>query len=423
MRVGLNESGSLDVQELIYDFDSRMPMETPFIDRNRYRILQSCTSRSWGGLEMQALIESTELRDRGHDLTLLCSPKSRLEEEAKRVDLRTLPLELGTAAYPLALGNLRRFLIRNEVEVVQAQLSQDLKILVPAATFISNPPAIILTKRVGSFITKKDPFHRWLYRHVSLVIAISEVIRKNVLDTCPIDPERVVKLFDGVDLKRFDRRRIDRMAVRREFGLSDRELVVGLVGRFSPGKGHEEFIQAAKVIHSRFPEIKFLVVGEPSFGEEVFGENIQELAQPLRNKRVMTFTGYRADIPEVMAGLDILAFPSHAEAFGDVLIEAMAMGLPVVSTNCDGVVEIVVNGETGIQVPPKDASALAEALMKLIQDEPLRKLFGHAGRRRAERVFNLEARTDRVEELYADLLGLSSRNETGYSIPQQLETR
>jgi len=83
------------------------------------------------------------------------------------------------------------------------------------------------------------------------------------------------------------------------------------------------------------------VVGEPSYGEEEYGRKILESAKSLVGEGVVTFCGFRTDIPEVMATLDVLAFPSHAEAFGDVLIEAMAMKLPVVSTNCDGVLDIV----------------------------------------------------------------------------------
>jgi glycosyltransferase involved in cell wall biosynthesis len=240
------------------------------------------------------------------------------------------------------------------------------------------------------------------------VIAVSEVIRKNVIDTCPIDADRVVTLFDGVDLDRFDPDRVDRTAFRRELGLREDELVIGIVGRFSPGKGHEEFIDAASMIHTLSPEIKFVVVGEPSRGEDEYGKSIYERGKTLADKGAMIFTGFRADIPEVMAGLDILAFPSHAEAFGDVLIEAMAMKVPIVSTNCDGVIEIVVDEETGIQVPPRDAHALSDALVRLIQDEQLRRSLGEAGRRRVENMFDLRQRTNALEKLYARVLDRTS---------------
>jgi glycosyltransferase involved in cell wall biosynthesis len=369
-----------------------------------YKVLQSCGSRSWGGLEMQALLECEQLRRGGHEVTLLCPPESRLEAEARAAGLETLSLDLRTRSYALAIATLRRFLIRRGIEIVHTQLSQDLPALVPAAVYVSQPPPIILTKRVGSFISKKDPFHRWLYRHVSLIIAISDVIRRNVIATCPVDPDRVLTLFDGVDLERFNPETVDSHAVRRELGIEEDTIVIGVVGRFSPGKGHEEFLQAARVILSQNPRVKFLIVGEPSHGEESYGNEIRRSAAPLMEKGAVIFTGFRRDIPQVMGALDILAFPSYAEAFGDVLIEAMAMKLPVVSTNCDGVLEIVVDGETGIQVPPKDAPALADGLLTLIRDPVLRKKLGEAGRLRVEKLFDLKKRTARMDELYAQIL-------------------
>lgn len=381
-------------------------------ETSKYKILQSCSSRSWGGLEMQALLECTQLKARGHDIILLCTPKSRLEGEATRAGIETLPLELRYSNYPMVLGALRKFLTSRGTDIVHAQISQDLSVLVATAVFVPTSPPIVLTKRVGSFISKKDPFHRWLYRHVSLVVAISEVIRKNVLDTCPVDVSRVVTLFDGVDLDRFDPSRVDPKAARRELGIGERDFVIGMVGRISPGKGHEEFLEAASIIHSSLPEIKFLVVGEPSYGEEDYGKRILENAKPLASQGVVTFRGFRADIPNVMAALDVLAFPSHAEAFGDVLIEAMAMRLPVVSTNCDGVLDIVIDGETGIQVPPRGARALANALMLLIQDNERRRLFGEAGRQRVEKLFDLRLRTEKMEGLYARVLNPTASSAT-----------
>lgn len=102
--------------------------------------------------------------------------------------------------------------------------------------------------------------------------------------------------------------------------------------------------------------------------------------------------------------MDMLAFPSHAEAFGNVAIEAMAMAKPVVSTNCDGVVDIVIDGTTGIQVPPKNSQALAEGLFKLIRDPTLCRKFGVAGRWRVEEMFDEEKQTAKLIEHYEKLI-------------------
>jgi glycosyltransferase involved in cell wall biosynthesis len=118
----------------------------------------------------------------------------------------------------------------------------------------------------------------------------------------------------------------------------------------------------------------------------------------------LTFAGYRSDIPQVMASFDILAFPSHAESFGVVLIEAMAMGKAVVSTDCDGVLDIVVDGETGIMVPARDGPALARGLERLLRDRTLRVRMGVAGRKRVELLFDQEVQITRLEDVYTALL-------------------
>jgi glycosyltransferase involved in cell wall biosynthesis len=105
-----------------------------------------------------------------------------------------------------------------------------------------------------------------------------------------------------------------------------------------------------------------------------------------------------------MASFDILAFPSHAESFGVVLIEAMAMGKPVVSTNCDGVLDIVLDGTTGITVPPKDPPALAHGLEQLIAHADLRRRMGAAGRVRVLEHFDRNVQLSKLEKIYYSLL-------------------
>jgi glycosyltransferase involved in cell wall biosynthesis len=268
---------------------------------------------------------------------------------------------------------------------------------------------IVLTKHVGSYIKKKDALHRYLYSRVDVVTSISEVIRRNVIDTCPIDPAKVEIIYNGVNLERFAPTEENRRKIRSEFSFKETDVVIGMVGRMSPGKGHEEFLHAAKEILQKTADVKFLIVGGASFGEESYATKIQELCRSLRLEENVIFTGFRRDVPELMSAMDILAFPSHAEAFGNVAIEAMAMSLPVVSTNCDGIVDVVVDGVTGIHVPPKNSGALAEGLMRLIREPERRRRFGEAGRRRVEEMFDEKKQTEMLIARYMKLIDNSLR--------------
>jgi glycosyltransferase involved in cell wall biosynthesis len=355
-------------------------------------------------LEIQALEVTRKLQERNHRVWLACNRGSRLAQEAQLHDINTVSLDVSGYFHPRIIWQLSRFVKRHGINIIHCQLSKDIATIVPAVKLSGQRVPIILSKRVGSYVSKKDVFHRFTYAHVSKVMAISKVIHKNVLDTTPVTPDRVMTLHDAIDTGLFSLRQVDRNRARREFGFTDDLIVIGLVGRFSPGKGHEELLGAASLLSSKHSNIHFLVVGEASHGEERYAQMIRTLSLSLGLQKVMTFSGYRKDIPEVMSALDIFAFPSHAESFGVVLIEAMAMERPVVSTNCDGVLDIVVDGQTGIYVHPRNAAELATALSRLIDDAALREKMGKAGRRRVEELFDQRKQMNTIEEVYYELL-------------------
>lgn len=350
---------------------------------------------------MQALEMSRDLARRGHMVRLACLEGSRLEEEAEGLPVSAF--RLTGPIHPLAVGRLAGIL-RTGVDILHSQHSRDLHLAVPALHIARSGIPLLLSKRVGSYVPKRDLFHRYLYRRVQRVLAVSEVIRTNVLATTPLTPDRVLTLHDAVDTARFHPSRGDRSRIRTEFGIAPGTVCIGCVGRFSPGKGHEDLLHAAAMLRSRGTAFSMLIAGEASRGEEAYERSVRSLCAALGLEKVVVFAGFRRDVPDLMAAFDIFAFPSHAEAFGVGLIEAMALERPVVSTDCDGVLDIVQEGETGLRVSPRNAAALAQALERLIRDPALRASMGKAGRSRVERFFDRTIQTDRLEALYAELL-------------------
>ena len=369
-------------------------------------ILQTCFSESWGGLELQALEVTKQLRNRTHRVWLACMRGSRLEKEANAAGIEVLPLNVSGYVHPIAISKLTQLIRREGIDIIHCQHSKDIATVVPAKKLSGEHSPIVLSKRVGSYVTKKDAFHRFTYSNIDRVLAISNVIHKNVLDTTPLSPDRVLTLHDAVDTEIFSLAHASRKRVRQEFGFDDETFVIGFVGRFSPGKGHEEFIEAADLLNRKYGNIHFLVVGEASHGEQAYEQRIRSLSRTLKLDGVVHFIGYRKDIPDVMAAFDVFAFPSHAEAFGVVLIEAMAMERAVVSTNCDGVLDIVVDGETGIYVNPRNVQQLVAAIERLGADADLREKMGKAGRKRVEELFDQRKQIGKLEEIYYDLVGL-----------------
>ncbi len=180
---------------------------------------------------------------------------------------------------------------------------------------------------------------------------------------------------------------------------------IGLVGRIARWKGQHVFLKAASLVHARFPQARFQIIGAPLFAEQAYEEEIRALTRELGLEGSAEFLGFRTDVPALIDGLDILAHASiTAEPFGLVIAEGMAAGKPVVATNGGGAREIVADGETGLLVPMGDAEAMASALLQLLEDPEEARRMGERGRERIAAQFSIERTARGMEAVYADIL-------------------
>jgi glycosyltransferase involved in cell wall biosynthesis len=181
---------------------------------------------------------------------------------------------------------------------------------------------------------------------------------------------------------------------------------IGLIGRISPWKGQHIFLQAATHVAARFPNARFVVVGAALFSEDAYDQKVRQMPRELEIERVVEFTGFRHDIYSVIASLDLVVHASTiGEPFGQVIIEGMAAGKPVVATNGGGVPEIVEDGRTGLLVPMGNASAMADAICKILTDPQWAREMGTRARQRVQDHFTVELTARRVEQVYRQVLG------------------
>lgn len=354
------------------------------------KILQSCGSNSWGGLEMFTLRTSCELKESGHDITILCRKNSTLSEKAIEKGLPILPLYGSGFFAPALICRIARKISTGGFEVIHTHLSHDLWTLVPAIKFSHVKPKLFFTKHMGSGVSKRDIFHRFLYRNVDGIFAISNYVKESVLRSCPVKSDVIRVLHPGISLEKYGKELFNKAAVRKKFNISDDSIVVGMAGRMTPGKGHEEFLSAVNYLKDLIKgNITYLVIGNASYGEENYENKIRRLAGELNINDILHFTGFINNIPEMMAALDIFVFPSHEESFGFMLLEAMASQLPVIACRSAGVPDIVIDKVTGILVPPGDYKALAEAIKQLAENQDSRYELGKAGRKRVEKYFGI----------------------------------
>jgi len=252
--------------------------------------------------------------------------------------------------------------------------------------------------------TVRSVLHYMIPRFSARVVTVSQAVREHMLKDAAKFADRFTFVRGAIDVEPFLNAK-GRARVRAEWGVHDDEVLIGMAGRVTRWKGQSIFVQAARLIAERNPQVKFAAVGGVFDTEKFYMDRFRKEVQEAGLETKLTINDFRADMPDVFAAFDIFVLPSILpEPFGLVVIEAMASGKPVVATAPGGPSETVVNGETGFLVPPSDASAIARALEVLLADPQKRISMGDAGRRRAREMFSLPRYVTEFEELYDAVL-------------------
>ena len=251
---------------------------------------------------------------------------------------------------------------------------------------------MIFTQHVGNAHGKKDPFHRWLYSRVDRMFACSELIRTNVLATCPVDAARVSTAFEPVDTHRFRFDTNGRARLRKSWK-TEKGLVVGMASRLTPGKGHELLLEAAALLVRKYPKARFVVAGAAAPEEQSYAQGLEALRDRLGLKDVFHFVGHLHDVPAFWSAVDVAVHGANAEAFGMAVAEALACARPVVAWDGEGTAEILrgpdglVRG--GVLVVPYEPKAWSHAIGRLLASDRARKTLGTQGPLVADR-FSLD---------------------------------
>lgn len=187
--------------------------------------------------------------------------------------------------------------------------------------------------------------------------------------------------------------------IRQRFGIADSDFLLGVVGRLSPEKGHADFIAAMKRVADSAPRVKAIFIGD---GQERSALE-RSIAEHSLQQRIF-LAGYQEELAPYYRALDLVVMPSHSEGMPNAALEAMVHGKPVLATAVGGIPEVVLDGVTGVLVPPHDPAALSAAVLKLAQDRGLLDSLGSAGEERVKSEFNPLERTRKIVALYRELL-------------------
>jgi glycosyltransferase involved in cell wall biosynthesis len=247
-----------------------------------------------------------------------------------------------------------------------------------------------------------QPRARRLARGLAAVISISRAVTDNFVER-GLGKLPIVTIHNGLDP---DEMRVTRAAaeVCAELGLAPGTRVVGIVGNIKLWKGQEVVIRAMARLQAEFPNLVCLLIGDTSPSDAAYREQVRALISELGLERKVLITGYRRDVPNYIALLEIMIHASiDPEPFGRVLLEGMALRKPLVASDGGAVPEIVAHGTTGLLFPPGDPAALAVALAELLRDPVRARAMGEAGRERLVAHYSIRSNVERTQEVYARL--------------------
>src|SRR5512136_1892018 len=342
--------------------------------------VQIDTAQTWRGGQNQVFLTTLGLRALGHRVVLVAHPDGELRRRAEEGG-EVLPL---APAGELDFGTgwrLSRVLRDLAPDVVHAHDPHAVAVASVALSIGTRvPPPVLVASRRVDFHIRGNSFSRWKYRQVDGFIAASEAIRSMLVED-GIPRERTCTVHEGIDVERVAS--VPPANVRAEFWMPTHAPVVGNIGALVPHKGQRYLIDAAPLVMRECPDVRFVIVGE---GE--LRPALEHQIRDLHLERHVILTGFRTDVLSLLKGFDLFVMSSVTEGLGTSLLDAMAAARPIVATTAGGIPEAVVDGETGLLVPTRDAHGLAEAMITLLGNPAECERMGRAGLARARERFS-----------------------------------
>lgn len=299
--------------------------------------------------------------------------------------------------YPGAVLRLARFLRRERIDVLQSHLFDAGVVAVLAARLARTRLLIVTRHHTDQVVLMGTPVHvyldRWMARAADGVVAVSHAVRDHLVSKDSVDSTPIEVIQLGFDFERLNASEEDRLRVRDEFRLDD-AFVIGCVAHLYEMKGQGNLVAALARLTEQIPNVRLFLVGG---GDR---SALEAKAKELAVEERVVFAGHRRDVPACLGAMDVVVHPSLSEAFSQVVVEAMAAGKPLVSTDVGGAREVIEDGANALLIPPSDVAAIVAAVVRLHGDETLRRRLGEAARESVTRRFTVERMVNHQIECY-----------------------
>lgn len=349
------------------------------------------------------------LKNKPYDLFLASNPGQELYQAIDGRTVTCLPLDFSKRIDPSSLFILIGIIKKHQIDIVHAQGAR-------AEFYARLASHIVGSVKYVSTITAPvqgwhdvSVFRRMIYgffdrlteRYVDRFIVVSDALRKMMIDAHGIPAEKVILIYNGIETSLYypEEDIQNRLKFRSQMGFSSEEKIVGAIGRMVWVKGFEYLIRGIPAVLRSHPEARFLFVGDGPLREI-----LQELSASLGVAHQVVFSGFKRNMRDILATIDLCVIPSLREGFPMVTLEAMAMAKPIVATSIDGITEQISDGVDGILVPPGDSAALSRAVTAILRDQTLGRNMGKRARQTVETKFPVEKMVAETEKVYQSLI-------------------
>ncbi|KON27197.1 hypothetical protein AC481_05560 [miscellaneous Crenarchaeota group archaeon SMTZ-80] len=373
------------------------------------KILYVMGNTIFGGGERVFTQLISRLNKNRYELVCACLPKGQLADKLEELKIPLCAIDFRHRFSIKTFLKLLKIVQSEKPHIVHSQGAR-VDFYTRLTARLARVPIIVSTIAAPVEEFNVNPIKRIIYifldrlteKYVDKFIAVSESMRRKLITKHKIPSGKIVRIYNGVEVENYYYYSSDDY-IKKEFNIGRNTLLVGTIGRLVWEKGLEYFIKAIKEIEDSTwqmkDNIRFLIVGEGELRRE-----LENLVKELKIEQKVVFTGFRKDINKILSVLNILVLSSLREGQPMVLLEAMAAGKPVIATNIEGLDETIIDGVTGILVPPKDPASLAKVIASLLQNRDKAEKMGQAGRSIVEERFNITARVKEYERLYDTLV-------------------
>jgi glycosyltransferase involved in cell wall biosynthesis len=381
------------------------------------KIVHVITRLIIGGAQENTLLSCQGQQRAGHDVTLITGPalgpEGSLLPQAQSGGYRVIVVdEMRRAIRPMrdwkAYRRLLALLRDLHPDIVHTHSSKG-GILGRRAAHRAAAPAVVHTIHGLAFTASTRRLVNWVYKRLeeraapltTRIVCVADAMRDQSLAAGIGKPEQYVTIYSGMEIEPFLNPATPRQTVRGSLGFTDQHIVVGTIARLFDLKGHDDLLRIAPQLCRTFPVLRFLWVGDGLLRQR-FEESMQQMG--LRDRFVLTGMVPPQRVPELVGAMDILVHPSRREGLARALPQAALAGIPVITYDVDGNREALLDGISGILIPPFDVQMLFEAICKLAQDSSLRSQMGQAGRKFAMQRFDAKVMLDALDRLYHEIL-------------------